>query len=408
MKRYILLIYLLVWVGFSLSAQSLVDYQQMALESNPSLLSKYKTFEAAMTRVQQANSLPDPSLSFGYFISPVETRVGPQRARFSLSQMFPWFGTLKAQGDVATLTAEATYQQFVEAQNTIRFEVAKAYYPLQELEVLLSVQTANLELLSTWKRLATVKYENGETTLADVFRVDILIKELETELTLIEGRRKPLTVALNRLLNRLDTDIIAVVPWGALDATDPTASADWSAHPRMLELQKRIAAKQALTKAIEKQGLPKIGAGLDYVIVGERDDAVVPDNGRNAFMPMVTVSLPIFRKKYSAAIDEATFQMEAYELDILSVENELESKLEQLRYDIQRETELSDLYRRQIQDTEQIQRLLLSSFSNAGTDLDELLRIQMQQLNYEIKLINSKTRLMTAIANKRYILGEGN
>lgn len=408
MKRYIPLILLLVWSGFSISAQTLEDYQQMAIEHNPSVLSKYKAFEAAMTRVQQANSLPDPSLSFGYFISPVETRVGPQRARFSLSQMFPWFGTLKAQGDVATLTAEATYQQFVEAQNSIRFEVAKAYYPLQELEALLSVQAANLELLRTWKRLATVKYENGETALADVFRIDLLIKELETELSLIEGRRKPLTITLNRLLNREDTDIIAVAQWAELDATDAISSVDWSTHPRMLELEKRIAAKQALTKAVEKQGLPKVGAGLDYVIVGEREDATVPDNGRNAFMPMVTVSLPIFRKKYSAAIDEANFQMEAYELDIQSVENELVSKLEQLRYDVQRETELSVLYRRQIQDTEQIQRLLLSSFSNAGTDLDELLRIQMQQLNYEIKLINSKTRLMTAIANKRYILGESN
>jgi outer membrane protein TolC len=408
MKRYILLICLLTWTGIIVSAQSLTDYQQIALEGNPSLRSKYKAFEAAMTRVQQANSLPDPSLSFGYFISPVETRVGPQRARFSLSQMFPWFGTLKAQSDVATLTAEATYQQFVEAQNSIRFEVAKAYYPLQELEALLSIQTANLELLSTWKRLATVKYENGETPLADVLRIDILIKELETELSLIAGRRKPLTVAFNRLLNRDDTDLIAVAQWNEIDATDATESADWSVHPRMLELQKRVAAKQALTLAIEKQGLPKIGAGFDYVIVGEREDATLPDNGRNAFMPMVTVSLPIFRKKYSAAIDEATLQMEAYELDIQSVENELESRLEQLRYDIQRETELSELYRRQIQDTEQIQRLLLSSFSNAGTDLDELLRIQMQQLNYEIKLINSKSRTMTAIANKRYILGGGN
>ncbi|MEQ8714545.1 MAG: TolC family protein [Cyclobacteriaceae bacterium] len=407
MKQYILLIYLTAWTIGSLSAQSLEDYQQLAVEGNPAVRSKYKAFEAAMTRVQQANSLPDPSLSFGYFISPVETRVGPQRARFSLSQMFPWFGTLKAQGDVASLTAEATYQQFVEAQNSVRFEVAEAYYPLQELEGLLAVQVDNLELLKSWKRLAIVKYENGETALADVFRIDLLIKELETELSLIEGRRKPLTIAFNRLLNRDDEEVIAVAQWKELDASDTPAFVDWSTHPRMLELQKRIAAKQALGKAIEKQGLPKIGAGLDYVIVGERDDAMVPDNGRNAFMPMVTVSLPIFRKKYSAAIDEAELQKEAYELDLQSVENELVAKLEQLRYEIQRETELSDLYQRQIQDTEQIQRLLLSGFSNAGSDLDELLRIQMQQLNYEIKLINAKTRTMTAIANKRYILGEG-
>ena len=71
----------------SLRAQNLEDYQQIAAEQNPGLQAKYKAFEATMERIPQASSLQDPTLSFGYFISPVETRVGPQRARFSLTQM---------------------------------------------------------------------------------------------------------------------------------------------------------------------------------------------------------------------------------------------------------------------------------------------------------------------------------
>merc|ERR1711974_383443 len=51
-----------------------------------------------MQKVAQVNNLPDPTFSFGYFISPVETRVGPQRAKVGLTQMFPWFGTLKTAG----------------------------------------------------------------------------------------------------------------------------------------------------------------------------------------------------------------------------------------------------------------------------------------------------------------------
>ena len=97
MRRFtgILILLALSVGGFS---QSLKDYQQLAVEQNPSLMARYKAFEVAMTRVQQINALPDPTLSFGYFVSPVETRVGPQRARFSLTQMFPWFGTLRLKG----------------------------------------------------------------------------------------------------------------------------------------------------------------------------------------------------------------------------------------------------------------------------------------------------------------------
>ena len=92
--------------------QTLEDYFQIATENNPSLQAQYKDFEAALQKVSQVSSLPDPTFSFGYFISPVETRVGPQRAKFSLSQMFPWFGTLEAQSDAASLMADANIRPF--------------------------------------------------------------------------------------------------------------------------------------------------------------------------------------------------------------------------------------------------------------------------------------------------------
>jgi hypothetical protein len=108
-------IIILVLLGSVLGyAQTLDDYFKIAAESNPGLQAKYSAFEAAMQRVEQVNTLPDPNFSFGYFISPVETRVGPQRARFSLTQMFPWFGTLKKQGNAAALMAEAKYQSFLD------------------------------------------------------------------------------------------------------------------------------------------------------------------------------------------------------------------------------------------------------------------------------------------------------
>ncbi|MCB0814783.1 MAG: TolC family protein, partial [Flavobacteriales bacterium] len=117
-----------------LRAQSLDEHLERAVELNPGLQARYAEFEAALVRSAQVSGLPDPTLSIGYFISPVETRVGPQRARFSLTQMFPWFGTLGVQAEATDLLAEARYQAFLEARNELVYKVRMAYYPLHELD----------------------------------------------------------------------------------------------------------------------------------------------------------------------------------------------------------------------------------------------------------------------------------
>ena len=118
--KFVINIIILIILGVTAGqAQTLDDYFRNAAENNPGLQAKYKEFEAALQKVPQVSTLPDPTFSFGYFISPVETRVGPQQAKFSLTQMFPWFGTLKAQGNAAALMAEAKYQSFLDARKQL-------------------------------------------------------------------------------------------------------------------------------------------------------------------------------------------------------------------------------------------------------------------------------------------------
>ena len=393
-------------ISLWLQGQQLQEYQKTALEQNPSLQSKYKDFEASMRRVSQAKGLPDPTLTVSAFGQMIETRVGPQRARFTLSQMFPWFGTLRAQGEMTTLQAEASYQRFVDEQNKIRFQVAKAYYSLLEVDQLMAIQQQNISVLKSWKTLATAKYQNGQTSMVDILRVDLMIQEMETELELLESMKRPLTVTFNNMLNRNDTIPVILEEQNA--EVPVYVEADWSDHPLLQELDLKIQSKEKQQTVIEKQSLPKLGVGLDYIIVAERTDMNVPGNGQDAIMPMVSVSLPIWRKKYRAAMDETSFQSEGFSLMKQSTQNELENMYENLKYDIQKENNWMALYQSQIQETEQIQRLLLSEFSNSGKDLVELLRVQMQLLSIQKNETKAKTRLLTALANMDYVLGESN
>ena len=73
---------------------------QLAYERNPRIESARTEWQAAVEKLPQITSLPDPMLMYGYFLRNVETRVGPQRHRLSFSQSFPYPGTLNAAGKV--------------------------------------------------------------------------------------------------------------------------------------------------------------------------------------------------------------------------------------------------------------------------------------------------------------------
>lgn len=398
-----ILTYVMLFVNCALviAQSNLERYQQVALENNPEVQAKYKLFEASMERTAQVNALPDPTLSVGYFISPVETRVGPQRARISLNQMFPWFGSLKAQGDAAAVEAQVFYQQFLETQLATELKVAKAYFPLLELESLKQVAEQNLEYLKVVKTIATSAYENGNVSLADVLRIDLNIKQVESRLKLINEKEAPLRSIFNNLLNVSDT---FQVEYDSLVAPNiETAEVDFEGHPLIQELDYRQQAGEAKIKAIDKSSLPKFGVGLDYVFVDERTDMNVADNGQNAFMPMVSFTLPIFRKKYKSAIQEVEFQNESFQLMETARVNMLSSSYEELNYRMLSENEKWRLFSELEKQTLTINRLLLSEYENSGKNLNDLLQVQLQLLDYQEKKISACVNLNVNQAELDYL-----
>lgn len=324
MKTYIInIIGCLLLFPIGLQAQTLEEYLKEASENNPTIKSSYATFEASLQRVSQVNALPDPTISFGYFISPIETRVGAQQAKLSLSQMFPWFGTLKAKEDVATLQAEGKYNEFLNDKNELYYKVKKAYYPLYEINKHIPLMKEYLAILETYKQLATTSVSNGKASMTDVIRVDIMIDDMKTDIRLLEDKLTPYTISFNRLLNRPDSSVIVVTDSLSSIAINNQYRRDslLTSNPMLKAIDSKIEATNSMVEVAKKSGLPKFGVGLDYAFISERTDMDVPDNGKNAFMPMVSMSLPIFRGKYKASVEEAKLMRTSLEHKKESVEN---------------------------------------------------------------------------------------
>lgn len=384
---------------------TLDTYLQIAAENNPGLQSKYKEFEAALQKIQQVNALPDPSFSFGYFISPVETRVGPQRAKFSLSQMFPWFGTLEAKSDAAALAAAAKYQAFLEARNKLYFDVAAAYYPLYELQQMQEIEQENIEILESYKNIATRKFENGAAPMVDVLRVDIMLKDSRTNIEILNEKERALVSTFNNLLNRNENEDVIIADTLPAAAVEIQAVKDslLLRNPTINALDLKTKASKANEIVAQKQGLPNIGVGLDYVVVGERSDMQVAGAGKDVLMPMVSVSIPLFRKKYDAAEKEAQLMQESYSLQKENVLNSLSSEFDRTLFEITQQLELLELYREQVTTTRQSLRLLFSSYGNSGKEFEEVLRMQQKLLQYEKRMAKAVAKYHTATARLDYI-----
>ncbi|MDD2985517.1 TolC family protein [Flavobacterium sp.] len=398
-----ILIISILFMAYNVVGQSINDYYTIAAENNPELKAKYKEFEAAMQKIPQVSSLPDPNLSMGYFISPVETRLGPQNMRFSLTQMFPWFGTLKAQKNAATLMAESKYQAFLNAKNQLYSQVATAYYPLYELLKLKDIEQENIKILESYKNIANAKFENGKGSLVDVLRVDIMIKDAQTNLDILTKKEPALTSWLNSILNRkYNEKIVISKDLQIMELPMEYRKDSITTNPILQELELKKQASEVAIEVARKQGLPKLGLGLDYVLVGKGMNNF-PDSGKDIIMPMVSVSLPIFRKRYNAATKEAKLMQESFSFQKEAYENKLNGTYYKLVFELEKERDLLKLYEGQVLTLSKSLNLLFAYYSNANKDFEEVLRMQQELLKYQKMQLSSTSTFYIKLAELDYL-----
>lgn len=406
--RTVWIFLLLMTISVGSNAQSLEEYLDLAVQNNPEIRAAFTNFEAAMQQAPQVSALPDPTLTMSAFGQMIETRVGRQEARFNLMQMFPWFGTLSLKKDAANLMAEAAFQKYLDKRNEVFLLVKENYAELYELQQMVRLERENFSILETYRKLALNKFSNAKGSMVDVVRIDIKKNESATNIRLLEDRQKPLQVMLNSLLNRGMNEQVAIPETLPILPEIASISMDglFEANPKLLKLKRQRESYETQQLLAKKAGYPMIGIGVDYSIIGRRD---VPDlalNGQDAIMPMLSVTLPVFRKKYKAARKEAELQGQATEHEIQALKNTLYSEFSMAGYDFQKADELRRLYQKQTKTTEQAIKLLLTGFSNDTSDFDEILGMNQDLLIYRSGIATQTKEGFIAQSKIAYLLSK--
>ncbi|MBF1534330.1 MAG: TolC family protein [Prevotella salivae] len=396
--------------GIDHKEDSLAVYIAEAIRNNPALKSEYQAYQAQMANAQGAGVLNDPQLSVGLFPQAMHHVNGKQLATITIMQMFPWFGTLKAGREQMEYKAQEAYQKFREKSLSTAFNVEKQWYSILATQEKVKAVKQKRALLNDIKKVAIYLYKNytagRDTKMSDQLRLDAeeeRLKEqtesLETQLTL---QKQQFNITLHRQPNAAlslpDSIPLRQMPtfnWTEIERNNPKL-AQYSA------IQKAFKSQEEQTRA---KGMPMIGVGLQYMLNGKVDMPMMPNmNGKDMVMPMVSVTIPIYRKKITSAIHSAQLMERSAVYNYQSQLDALQStylSIEQRADDIKRKLKL---YESEVSLLNRTLELMQKEYATGATSLTDILQTTRESIDYDLLKAEANAQYNTITAEAIQLL----
>ncbi|KAI9549724.1 hypothetical protein GHT06_003982 [Daphnia sinensis] len=334
------------------------------------------------------------------------------------------------QKEEANQMSKAQYQLFLEEKNQLFFQVKSTWYDLISLKEEIKISQENLEYLKKYEELALIRFQAGTSSPASapappmpppgissttagstggmggmsgnesssktntstmnpamssapmgssasgmnaVLQIRLQIRELENTIEQLQANLEPLHIKFNQLLNReiraeinlpvhLEKAVLSLEKQEILDSIRQN-------NPMLAMYQAEIGAYDQQAKMAKLEGRPMLGAGVNYMTFAPRLENDMPMGGENMVMPMVTMTLPIYRKKINSKIKETEFLKESAQLDRQKTENLLAMEWANAFRSWEESERNLRLYEDQILLVNQQIQLLVTSFTSNATVL---------------------------------------
>lgn len=424
---------------------SLDRYIQLGTTQNPMVQSYWNVYQSTLEKTKRSTYLDDPVLEGGFFVSPMETMTGKQVADIKLMQMFPWFGTLKFAKKESEMMSKMVYESYLDAVRNVVYEIQSNWYQLYRIRAERQLIQQNLVLLSSLEQLTLSTIKGGKSTgksvpsssqgnalpnpsvssgnmdnmgnnkqtvaqnpmsmnagmadagsgggLESYFENRLQLQTYQNKLTALDLEESVVSARLNGLMNRPDSlqitvaDTLYALP---VDAHLLNPGADFfDQHPMLVMLQNEHLSLQYKAQMQQKMGLPMIGLGLNYSILKKDVMSNSSMNGKDMVMPMVSLSLPLNRKKTASLQKETQWLSASTENKMESVQFELRTAyLEALKQ--YKDAELSiQLLDQNLAYLNQTLEVGIKRFSSGAMSLSDIQNIRLKKIDLELKRIQA-------------------
>ena len=253
----------------------------------------------------------------------------------------------------------------------------------------------------------------GSSGMADVLQIQIEMAELDNTIESITSEIEAEKVRFNKMMNRSAVveialpDTISMIQFQYDEETIKELIR--LQNPMLAMYAEEANAYEAMAEMNRKMGYPMFGIGIQYMLIGKSSNSMVmPDmNGNDMVMPMLSVSIPIFRKKYYSAQKESILLKQASEENYINTLNELEAELYLLKHRLDDALRRIELYRKQATLTGTTYELVVREFAAGKGDLGSAIRIQQQLLDYQLKEAEAVAGYNTLVASLWRLISQG-
>jgi outer membrane protein TolC len=381
-----------------------------AAENNNELRAAFQKWQAAIKKALHADTLPDPMISFGYYTTPLETRGGPARYKYGLSQKLPFFGKLGYKEQMALREADGLKAQFDALKLATFREVKNTYYEYAYLARAIDLTGQTIELVKYLERIATARYTTGAASHADVIRPQVELGKLEDRLNSLNDLRHPLAARLNALLDRpvqTPIDFPPSIPVMAVSEPDEVLFAGLLEDNPRLTYWSTVAAREEAGKGLaESDYYPDFTFGLDVTEVDKARNPGVIGDGQNPVMATMSFNIPIWLNAREAAVDEGQARVLSAKRSRAGLERTLRADLELALYKYRDAGRKIDLYRDTlVPKAEQSLGVTMEAFTTGGGTSLDLIDAEKTLLELQLAYYRALTDQAQRLAEIETLVG---
>lgn len=374
-------------------------------ERNPSVQAAYASYCAAQSKSKFASTLPDPKISYSYYIKEVETRVGPQQHAVGVMQAVPWWGKLCQRQNVAEREISLAWQQCIATKVAAALQLKLYLLELHYTQSAITIQCENVHLLELMEEATKSRAQVGGA-IADVLQINIEVQQLIDDISILREKASLIATEVNALLDQDLCSIIDIPPELIdlhLDTTHPIDLEN--ANPQLLLSCLQVERQEALRCLAAQNRYPDVTVGVNWIQTGKAINPV-PDNGKDPVVASISLSLPLWQHSYSAQEQEACYKKEAQEANWQKLHRSLQAQQKDIQLRHRAAIRESELYsERLLPDAKETLDILGDSYQAGKADFERYLGAQRLVLTYQLRVVRSTVNRLKAEVEYQALLG---
>lgn len=324
-------------------AYSYEELEAAAYKNNVALKSLFHQWRSTLSQIAVARALPNPKLSYTEYLEEVQTRVGPQKRKVMLNQMFPWFGTLSLRGDAVSKKAVLLDQEIQLLGLSLSKELKSTIYEIILIDKKVEINRGHEKVLKELEKSLKGLVASGKTDLANVLRIQVEIEKLRDDIVTLTAMKEPL---LHKIKTIVQVDLIKALPssietTAALPHEQVLIEKYKQFNPEWKMNQTRQDMAKVGLELAQKKNYPDLGVGFTWI---ETESTALMNSGEDPLMLTFDLSIPLWRNKIRSEINSSKEELKSYEYESEDILNKFKDELKMLLFKIEDAERKIELY----------------------------------------------------------------